>query len=72
MFGGGFGLSGYFIQSGEEVRGFRFAALNSVLLSVVMGARFLRTRKPMPALPLALAGAASGVYHGMKYQEWTE
>ena len=49
-----------------------FAALNSVLLSGVMAARYVRTRKPMPAVPLALLGGASGVYHATKWREWSQ
>ena len=71
LFGSGFGAAAFWIQSGEAERGFRFATLNSALLAGVMGARLWRTRKPMPALPLTLLGAASGVYHGLKWREWS-
>ncbi len=54
------------------MRGFRFAVVNSLLLSTIMGWRAAKTGKMMPALPLAGLGAASAVYHGMKYKEWTE
>jgi uncharacterized membrane protein (UPF0136 family) len=71
LFGGGFGWSGYMIQTNEEVRGYRFALVNSVLLSGVMGIRVAKG-KLMPALPLAVAGAGSAAYHWMKYSEWAE
>ena len=71
LFGGGFGWSGYMVQTNEEARGFRFATVNSVLLSAVMGLRAAKG-KTMPALPLAVAGAASAAYHGMKYTEWSD
>jgi uncharacterized membrane protein (UPF0136 family) len=71
LFGGGFAWSGYMVQTNEEVRGYRFAAVNSVLLSGVMGLRAAKG-KVMPALPLAVAGAASAAYYGNKYMEWAE
>ena len=72
LFGGGFGASSYWISTTEQERGFRFATLNSVLLSGVMGMRYARTRKNMPALPLSLLGALSAAYHGVKWREWAE
>lgn len=72
VFGGGFGYSAYMISTDQQARGFRFAAVNSALLAAVMGARFYRTGKPMPALPLAVAGLASLGYHGYKYSEWAD
>jgi uncharacterized membrane protein (UPF0136 family) len=72
VFGGAFAASGYFIQTNQEVRGFRFAAINSASLAAVMGYRFYRGRKVMPAGLLAGLGVASAVYHGVKYQEWSE
>ena len=72
LFGGGFGAAAHWIKHDQQERGFRFAALNSVLLSGVMAARYVRTRKPMPAVPLALLGGASGVYHAAKWREWSQ
>lgn len=72
LFGGGFGLAAWWISGEEQARGFRFAALNSVLLAGVMGTRYARTRRAMPALPLAIAGGASAVYHGYKWREWAD
>jgi uncharacterized membrane protein (UPF0136 family) len=72
LFGSGFGAAAYWIQGDEQARGYRFATLNSVLLAGVMGARYVRTRKTMPALPLAVLGGASGVYHALKWREWAE
>ena len=71
LFGGGFGCSGYLINEGEQVRGFRLATVNSLLLSGLMGLRYARTRKVMPALPLTVLGIASAYYHGNKYIEWS-
>ena len=72
LFGGGFAASAWWIKGDEQARGFRFATLNSLLLSGVMAARYARTRKPMPALPLAVLGGASGVDHAVKWREWAE
>ena len=72
LFGSGFGAAAYWIQGDEQARGYRFATLNSVLLAGVMGARYVRTRKTLPALPLAVLGGASGVYHALKWREWAE
>jgi uncharacterized membrane protein (UPF0136 family) len=71
LFGGGFGYSAYLIQNEEQVRGFRLATVNSVLLSGIMALRYARTRKAMPALPLTALGIASAYYHGNKYIEWS-
>jgi len=71
LFGSGFGASAYFIQNEEQVRGFRLATVNSVLLSGIMTVRYIRTRKIMPALPLTALGLASAYYHGNKYLEWS-
>ena len=72
LFGGGFGAAAYWIKGDQQARGFRFAALNSVLLSGVMAARYVRTRKPMPAVPLALLGGVSGGYHATMWREWSQ
>ena len=72
LFGSGFGAAAYWIKGDEQARGFRFAALNSALLSGVMAVRYARSRKAMPAVPLALLGAASGAYHFAKWREWAE
>ena len=71
LFGSGFGYSGYLINNEEQVRGFRLAAINSVLLSGIMSLRYVRTRKVMPALPLTALGIASAYYNGKKYLEWS-
>jgi uncharacterized membrane protein (UPF0136 family) len=72
LFGGGFGAAAYWIAGDEQARGFRFATLNSVLLAGVMGARFVRTRRVMPAVPLTLLGLGSSAYHGYKWREWSD
>ncbi len=58
------------MQSGEEAKGYRLATMSSAALTAVMGVRFYKTRKPMPAGALAALGAASLAYHGTKY--WDE
>ena len=68
LFAGGFSLAAYHIQGGEGERGFRLGTTVSVLLAGIMGWR--ATKRVMPAAPLAALGAASAVYHGMKWREW--
>jgi len=72
LFGGGFGAASYWIAGDEQARGFRFATLNSALLAGVMGMRYVRTRRAMPAVPLTLLGIGSGAYHGYKWREWSD
>lgn len=72
VFGGAFGLAGYFISTGEVERGYKYATLSSLALAGAMGYRAIRFRQPMPAGLLAGVGAASAVYHGWKLQELLE
>ena len=72
IFGGIFVASGYMINSGREVAGFRTGLHTSALLAGVMGARFIKHRKVMPAGALAALSLLSSGYHGKKYVEWAE
>lgn len=72
FFASAFGWSGYQIQAGNEVKGFRLGLITSVGLAAVMGQRFYKTRKPMPAGLLAALGAGSSFYHFQKYNAWSE
>ena len=72
IFGAGYAAAGHFISSGEQTRGFRLGTSVSVALAGLMGYRYFKTRKPMPALLLAGLGASGAVYHGMKWREWSE
>ena len=72
IFGGIFAASGYMINNGREVAGFRTGLHTSALLAGVMGARFIKSRKVMPAGALAALSLISSGYHGKKYVEWAE
>jgi len=70
FFGGVFAGAGYLINNGRELDGFKTGLYSSALLSGMMGARFLKNRKFMPAGMLATVGLASCGYHGKKSVEW--
>ena len=71
LFGAGFAYAGHLIGQ-EPERGYRYASVVSGLMGVVMGHRYYKTRKIMPAGALAGLALASLGYHGFKYQEWTQ
>eukprot|EP00299_Pterocystis_sp_00344_P008088 c2922_g1_i1.p1 GENE.c2922_g1_i1~~c2922_g1_i1.p1 ORF type:complete len:113 (-),score=27.37 c2922_g1_i1:26-364(-) len=50
-------------DNGEAVLGFSSAALTSGALAALMAYRFSKTRKPMPALPLIVAGSLCASYY---------
>lgn len=60
----------FLAQNGREVDGFKTGLYSSALLSGIMGARFVKHRKFMPAGMLAGLGLASCAYHGKKMVEW--
>jgi uncharacterized membrane protein (UPF0136 family) len=60
-----------FLQTGAPETGHVVGLATSVLLTGVMGARFAKTKKFMPAGIMAAAGAAGALYNFNKYQEWT-
>jgi uncharacterized membrane protein (UPF0136 family) len=60
------------ISTDEQVRGFRFGTTVSALLAGTMGYRYYVSRRPMPAVPLAVLGLVGTAYHGAKYLEWTD
>ena len=70
-FGSIFGGCAYMINHENEKAGFRTGLHTSALLAGVMGARFIKTRAPIPGA-LAALSLASSAYHGKKYIEWAE
>ena len=64
--------SGVLIQRGHDRDGHRLALATSTALVAVMGARFGRTKKFMPAGMAALMGVAGAAYNGKKVYEWSE
>jgi uncharacterized membrane protein (UPF0136 family) len=72
IFGASFAFAGHLINSGEAERGFKAATLASAALALPMGFRAIKFRQPFPSGALAGIGVASGVYHGMKWQEFAE
>ena len=72
VFSGALALAGVMINRGEAERGFRYAALTSGALAAAMGYRALKFRQVAPAGALAVLGAASTAYHGMKYYEFAD
>ncbi|KAF5828807.1 hypothetical protein DUNSADRAFT_17024 [Dunaliella salina] len=73
---GGLGLgvayaaSGYLIDSVDAFKGHAAGGATSLVLLGVMGSRFAKTRKAMPAGILTGVGGLASVFHGMKMREW--
>ena len=67
-----FALGGYYVTQGKCYEGHTISALTSGALAGSMTLRYVKTRKPMPAIPLALAGILSGAYQASKSVEWKE
>ena len=65
ILGGAFAFASHCLATGQEQRGYRFAAATSGILTAVMAQRLLRSRAPpLPSALLAAAGAVSTAYHG--------
>eukprot|EP00510_Aplanochytrium_minuta_P009782 CAMPEP_0184063352 /NCGR_PEP_ID=MMETSP0957-20130417/835_1 /TAXON_ID=627963 /ORGANISM="Aplanochytrium sp, Strain PBS07" /LENGTH=109 /DNA_ID=CAMNT_0026360309 /DNA_START=111 /DNA_END=437 /DNA_ORIENTATION=- len=69
-FGTGYAISGWLISKGDGKEGHSLALALSGTLTGVMGGRFLKTKKVMPAGVLLGAGGLSATYHGIKAAEW--
>lgn len=67
-----FFYAGYKISLGEADKGFRLAALNGLALAVIMGIRFAKTKKFMPAGMLSTVGLGAGAYYGKLYYDFTK
>lgn len=71
ILGGVFGYAGWTISNGDPEKGFRLATLNGLALSVIMGLRFAKTRKAMPAGLLAATGVGAAAYYGKLWSEYS-
>jgi len=70
LLGGAFAFSSHCLATGQEQRGYRFATATSAILTAVMAQRLIKSRaQPIPNGLLALAGAASTLYHGHLWLE---
>jgi uncharacterized membrane protein (UPF0136 family) len=69
-FAASYAFSGYLITDSREARGHTLACATGLTLGTVMGSRFLRSGRFMPAGMVASLGLASGLYHGVKANEW--
>lgn len=64
-------FAGYKISQGEAEKGFKLAALNGLALAIIMGYRFAKTRKVMPAGLLSSVGIGAAAYYGKLYYDFT-
>lgn len=69
-FGAVFAYTGHMINSGDGKTGHTASVCASLVLTGLMGARFAKSNKLMPAGILTAAGAVSSVYHINKAREW--
>ncbi|PNH06431.1 Transmembrane protein 14A [Tetrabaena socialis] len=70
-FGVAFGASAYIIQNQDALLGHSVGCATSALMLTMMGARFVRTRKMMPAGVLAGTGLIGLAYHAQKARQWS-
>jgi len=68
--GAAYAASGYLIDSVDGFKGHAAGGATSLLLLGMMGARYAKTRKAMPAGILTGVGALASVFHGIKMREW--
>ncbi|CAI5741415.1 unnamed protein product [Hyaloperonospora brassicae] len=67
--GASFGMAGYLLQKGEMVNGHGLALLASTITMGSMGARAMRSKKPLP-VTVASLGALSAAYHAQRFTDW--
>ncbi len=68
--GGLYGAAGVLINRGDCKEGHTLAAVTSALVLGVMGPRFVRTKKLMPAGLLTATASGSFAYDVFKAQQW--
>ncbi len=68
--GGLYGAAGTLINRGDCTEGHALAAVTSALVLGVMGPRFARSKKVMPAGVLTAAASLSLVYEASKAHQW--
>jgi len=68
--GGLYGAAGALINRGDCKEGHALAAATSALVIGVMGPRFARSKKVMPAGLLTASASLSFVYDAYKTQQW--
>lgn len=64
--------SGLLVNTGNEYRGYTVGAGAGVAMAAGMGARFMSTRKFMPAGAVALLGTVTTAYNVAKALEWQD
>lgn len=68
--GGGLITGGWLINNGEAFEGHSLAVMSSFILGAVGAARYAKTQKPMPGMPMLVVGGLSTAYHLQKTYEW--
>ena len=64
--------SGLLISTGNEYRGYTIGSGAGMVMAAGMGARFMSTRKFMPAGAVALLGTVTTAYNVAKAIEWQD
>ena len=62
--------AGYIISSGSDFEGHALGCASGSVLTVGMGARFLKSGKFMPAGLVASIGLLTALYNGKKASDW--
>uniref|UniRef100_A0A6S8AEH9 Transmembrane protein 14C n=1 Tax=Aplanochytrium stocchinoi TaxID=215587 RepID=A0A6S8AEH9_9STRA len=70
VFGTGYAISGWLLSRGDGKEGHTLSLALSSTLFAVMGIRFAKSRKMMPAGALTGVSGLSATYHGVKAVEW--
>lgn len=69
-FGAAFGMTAYVIQTHDAFVGHSLGATASAVMMGMMGMRYLKTKKVMPAGVLAGSGLLGLAYHAHKARQW--
>ncbi|KAJ9505162.1 hypothetical protein QJQ45_030293, partial [Haematococcus lacustris] len=70
VIGAAYGVSGYLIEQVDGFQGHVVGGVTSLVLAGMMGSRYARTKKMMPAGIMAAAGMLGLLYHGKKTMDW--